>query len=80
MKIQPMNIILFLLKKKMRERILFLEVILQCRLLDFLLSRLKNKKRPLKLCYYGEVVRKKGSILRPERQFLQVGAECIGEN
>jgi len=43
-------------------------------------ARLKNKKRPLKLCYYGEVVRKKGTILRPERQFLQVGAECIGEN
>ena len=43
-------------------------------------ARLKNKKRPLKLCYYGEVVRKKGTMLRPERQFLQVGAECIGED
>ena len=42
-------------------------------------SRLKNKKRPLKLCYYGEVVRKYGTMLRPERQFLQVGAETIGE-
>ena len=42
-------------------------------------SRLKNKKRPLKLCYYGEVVRKLGTMLRPERQFLQVGAETIGE-
>ena len=42
-------------------------------------ARLKNKTRPLKLCYYGEVIRKKGSMLRPERQFLQVGAECIGE-
>ena len=41
-------------------------------------SRLKNKKRPLKLCYYGEVVRRTGSILRPERQFQQVGAEIIG--
>ena len=41
-------------------------------------SRLANKKRPLKLCYYGEVVRNKGSILRPERQFQQVGAEIIG--
>jgi len=43
-------------------------------------SRLKNKPRPLKLCYYGEVIRKKGTMLRPERQFLQVGAECIGED
>ena len=42
-------------------------------------ARLKFKTRPLKLCYYGEVIRKKGSMLRPERQFLQVGAECIGE-
>ncbi len=41
-------------------------------------SRFINKKRPLKLCYYGEVVRKKGTMLRPERQFQQVGAEIIG--
>ena len=41
-------------------------------------SRLAKKKRPLKLCYYGEVVRKIGTILRPERQFQQVGAEIIG--
>tara|TARA_B110000438_G_scaffold299481_2_gene349735 strand:+ start:153 stop:1268 length:1116 start_codon:yes stop_codon:yes gene_type:complete len=43
------------------------------------LTRLFKKKKPLKLCYYGEVVRKSGSMLRPERQFLQIGAECIGE-
>ena len=41
-------------------------------------SRLAKKKRPLKLCYYGEVVRKNGTMLRPERQFQQVGAEIIG--
>ena len=43
-------------------------------------ARFFQKPRPLKLCYYGEVVRKKGSMLRPERQFLQIGAECIGES
>ncbi len=43
-------------------------------------SRLSKKSRPLKICYYGEVIRNKGSMLRPERQFLQIGAECIGEN
>tara|TARA_Y100000590_G_scaffold468397_1_gene651028 strand:+ start:474 stop:1604 length:1131 start_codon:yes stop_codon:yes gene_type:complete len=43
-------------------------------------NRLSQITRPLKLCYYGEVVRKRGTMLRPERQFLQVGAECIGEN
>ena len=42
-------------------------------------TRMYKRIKPLKLCYYGEVVRKKGSMLRPERQFLQVGAECIGE-
>jgi len=42
-------------------------------------SRLTKRKRPIKLCYYGEVVRKYGTMLRPERQFLQVGAETIGE-
>ncbi len=43
-------------------------------------SRFENKNRPLKLCYYGEVVRKNGTILRPERQFQQVGAEIIGSD
>jgi len=43
-------------------------------------TRLSKKKKPFKLCYYGEVVRKKGTMLRPERQFLQIGAETIGEN
>ena len=43
-------------------------------------SRLVRKKRPLKLCYYGEVVREYGSMLRPEKQFQQVGAEIIGSN
>ncbi len=42
-------------------------------------TRLYKKHKPLKLCYYGEVLRKKGTMLRPERQFLQIGAECIGE-
>ena len=43
-------------------------------------TRLYKQKRPLKLCYYGEVVRKKGTMLRPERQFQQIGAELIGED
>ena len=43
-------------------------------------TRLFTKNTPLRLCYYGEVVRKKGTMLRPERQFLQIGAECIGVN
>jgi ATP phosphoribosyltransferase regulatory subunit len=41
-------------------------------------SRLKDAPRPLRLCYAGQVLRVKGSQLRPERQVGQVGAELIG--
>ncbi|WP_448203176.1 ATP phosphoribosyltransferase regulatory subunit [Azospirillum sp. sgz302134] len=41
-------------------------------------TRLKNEARPLRLCYSGQVLRVKGSQLRPERQFTQVGVELIG--
>jgi ATP phosphoribosyltransferase regulatory subunit len=40
--------------------------------------RLGGAPRPLRLCYAGQVLRVKGSQLRPERQFGQVGAELIG--
>lgn len=41
-------------------------------------ARLSNFPRPLRLSYAGHVLRVKGSQLRPERQFTQVGAEVIG--
>lgn len=41
-------------------------------------TRLKNEPRPVRLCYAGQVLRVKGSQLRPERQFTQVGVELIG--
>lgn len=41
-------------------------------------TRLKNFARPLRLSYSGDVLRVKGTQLRPERQFTQVGAEIIG--
>lgn len=41
-------------------------------------TRLKNRPRPLRLSYAGQVLRVKGTQLRPERQFGQVGAELIG--
>ena len=41
-------------------------------------SRLAKAPRPLRLSYAGDVLRVKGTQLRPERQFLQVGAELIG--
>ncbi len=41
-------------------------------------TRLADEPRPLRLSYAGEVLRVRGSSLRPERQFAQVGAEIIG--
>ena len=41
-------------------------------------SRLAQAPRPLRLSYAGEVLRVRGSQLRPERQIVQVGAELIG--
>jgi ATP phosphoribosyltransferase regulatory subunit len=41
-------------------------------------DRLGAKPRPLRLGYAGQVVRVRGSQLRPARQFRQVGAELIG--
>ena len=65
-------------KKELKELLVRNDITMQVARLAS--SRLSNETRPLKLCYYGEVVRKNVSIIRPERQFLQVGAECIGED
>jgi ATP phosphoribosyltransferase regulatory subunit len=41
-------------------------------------TRLSNAPRPLRVSYAGQVLRVKGSQLRPERQFAQAGFELIG--
>ncbi|RED53641.1 ATP phosphoribosyltransferase regulatory subunit [Aestuariispira insulae] len=41
-------------------------------------SRLAAMERPLRLFYGGQVLRVKGSQLRPERQVAQAGVELIG--
>jgi len=41
-------------------------------------TRLESEARPLRLSYGGQVLRVKGTQLRPERQFAQAGAELIG--
>ncbi|SCA58026.1 ATP phosphoribosyltransferase regulatory subunit [Candidatus Terasakiella magnetica] len=43
-------------------------------------TRLVNAPRPLRLSYTGQVLRVKGSQLRPERQFGQAGVELIGSD
>ncbi len=41
-------------------------------------TRLRAAPRPLRLCYAGQVLRVRGSQLRPERQYAQAGVELIG--
>jgi ATP phosphoribosyltransferase regulatory subunit len=43
-------------------------------------TRLAGAARPLRLSYAGQVLRVKGSQLRPERQFGQAGIELIGSD
>ncbi len=66
------------IKSNTKKEILSIRNDITPQIIRIVSSRLAKKTRPLKLCYYGEVVRRKGSILRPERQFQQVGAEIIG--
>ena len=68
----------FVIETKKKEPKLFLRDDITPQIIRITSSRFNNKIRPIKLCYYGEVTRKKGSMLRPERQFLQVGSEIIG--
>ncbi len=70
----------FIIESKKREPRLFIRDDITPQIIRIASSRFKNKIRPIKLCYYGEVIRKKGSMLRPERQFLQVGSEIIGSD
>ncbi|MCJ9427597.1 ATP phosphoribosyltransferase regulatory subunit [Kordiimonas marina] len=41
-------------------------------------TRLSDAPRPLRLAYTGNVLRTKGSQLRPDRQFIQAGVELVG--
>lgn len=41
-------------------------------------TRMKKFPRPLRLSYGGQVLRVRGTQMRPERQFGQVGAELLG--
>ena len=41
-------------------------------------TRLAQAPRPLRLSYAGQVLRVRGTQLRPERQFAQAGFELIG--
>jgi len=68
----------FRLQDPVSQRMLALRPDMTVQIARIAQSRLSNTPRPLRLAYSGEVVRVKGSQLRPEREFGQVGAELIG--
>lgn len=70
----------FFIDSKRMDPKLFIRDDITPQIIRVVSSRFKNKIRPIKLCYYGEVIRKAGTMLRPERQFLQVGSEIIGSD
>ncbi len=70
----------FFIQSKKQDHKLFVRDDITPQIIRIASSRFNNKIRPIKLCYYGEVIRKKGTMLRPERQFLQVGSEIIGSD
>ena len=70
----------FIIESKKKDDKLYIRDDITPQIIRIASSRFKNKPRPIKICYYGEVVRKRGTMLRPERQFLQVGSEIIGSN
>lgn len=43
-------------------------------------TRMKDSARPVRLAYAGQVLRVRGTQLRPERQFAQAGVELIGSD
>ena len=41
-------------------------------------TRLAHRPRPLRLCYAGQVLKVRGTMLRPEREMCQAGCEIVG--
>jgi ATP phosphoribosyltransferase regulatory subunit len=68
----------FRLMDPVSQRMLGLRADMTTQVARIAASRLARAPRPLRLCYAGQVLRVKGTQLRPERQFAQVGAELIG--
>ncbi len=75
---QAMSAEAFRVQDPVSQRMLALRPDMTLQVARIAASRLGSAARPLRLAYGGEVLRVKGSQLRPERQFAQVGAELIG--
>ncbi|MGK9170265.1 ATP phosphoribosyltransferase regulatory subunit [Inquilinus limosus] len=68
----------FRLMDPMGSRMLGLRADMTVQIARIARSRLAAAPRPLRLAYAGQVLQVRGTQLRPERQFAQVGAELIG--
>ncbi|MBK8906391.1 MAG: ATP phosphoribosyltransferase regulatory subunit [Rhodospirillales bacterium] len=68
----------FRLMDPVSQRMLALRPDMTMQIARIATERLARQPRPLRLGYAGQVLRIKGSQLRPARQFGQVGAEIIG--
>lgn len=68
----------FRLMDPMGARMLALRADMTVQVARIARSRLAAEPRPLRLAYAGQVLQVRGTGLRPDRQFAQVGAELIG--
>ncbi|HEY1720681.1 MAG TPA: ATP phosphoribosyltransferase regulatory subunit [Magnetospirillaceae bacterium] len=68
----------FRLMDPMSQRMLAVRADMTLQVARIATTRLGNAPRPLRLSYAGQVLRVRGSQLRPERQFGQAGIELIG--
>ena len=69
---------LFRLMDPISQRMMGLRADMTPQIARMVMARLGGAARPLRLCYTGQVLRVRGSQLRPERQFGQAGVELIG--
>jgi len=69
---------MFRLMDPISQRMMGLRADMTTQVARIAVSRLASAPRPLRLCYAGQVLRVRGTQLRPERQFAQAGVELIG--
>lgn len=69
---------MFRLMDPISQRMMALRADMTTQVARIATTRLQSAPRPLRLCYSGQVLRVRGSQLRPERQFAQAGIELIG--
>lgn len=74
----PLGAETFRLMDPISQRMLALRPDMTMQVARIACSRLAHQPRPLRLGYAGQVVRVRGTQLRPERQFGEVGAEIVG--